>query len=94
MESLLTTLVPLVSAGGVYVLVAGIKRLRAIKFADNKKPILRVSAGILSFAGVVALSLATGQEVDPTQLTNLVDLLLATGLAYTGATGIHTLNKE
>lgn len=86
---------PAVTAGAVFLVVKLIKRLQSIKFSDNKKPILRAFAGVLSFGGVIALSLATGVDVSDAQVQEFVSMLLQIGLAYFGATGIHdNLGKQ
>lgn len=94
METLITALIPALSAGGVYVVVAGIKKIQAIRFSDDKKPVLRLTAALLSFLGVVVLSATTGQTVDNGAVVEIVNLLISTALAYAGATGIHTLKNS
>lgn len=93
MEALLGQLVPVITAGVVYGLVAGIKSLKRIKFSENKKKLLRPVAGVLSLAGVVTLSLVTGADVPQDQIVQLADILVNTALGYIGATGIHELRN-
>lgn len=81
--------IPGLTAVLTYFIVGAIKKLRSIKFSANKKPVLRIAAGIFSFLGVVSLSLATGVDITPDQVTEFVNLVLNLGLAYLGATGIH-----
>lgn len=39
------------------------KKLQSVKYSDNKKMILRVTAAILSFGSVFATSLVTGEPL-------------------------------
>lgn len=85
--------VTLVSAGITFLIVAGVKKLYSIKYSENKKTILRTIGGILSFGSVLALSLATGVELPDGAIPTLVDLIVSTGLAFAGATGVHELKN-
>lgn len=92
-HSLLPTIVPLAGAGITFVLVAGVKKIRAIRLSDNKKWILRPLAAGFSFASVVVVSLITGVDVSPDAVTELVNVFIATGIALVGATGVHELKN-
>lgn len=72
MEDLLLLAVPVV----VSYLVEVIKRLKKIKFSSHKASILQMLALTLSFVGVVAGSLAAGQDIPVTEVTFYIEGLL------------------
>ena len=86
--------IPAITAGLTYFIVGGIKKLRSIKFSANKKPVLRAFAALLSLGGVIVLSLVTGVDITPDQITEFATLLLNVGLGYLGATGIHDIRDK
>lgn len=93
LHSIVVALVPMITSGLVFALVAGIKRLEAIKFSDNYRGIVRILAAVLSFSGVAAGAIATGQTVDHSAVNDIVTVVVQGLLAYMGSTGLHTLKN-
>ena len=73
MESIVMLALPVV----VTVLTQLVKSLQSIKFSQNKKAFVRITALTISFFGAVILNALAGEEVPVAQIETYAEALLA-----------------
>lgn len=81
------------SGGLTFAIVAGVKKAQSVKYSSEKKAILRPVAAVLSFLGVLILSIATDTNFDQGAVGNIVDILVQSALAFGAATTIHEVKN-
>lgn len=75
MEALILLATPIVASWATEQL----KKLKGVRLSTQKSAILRIFALTLSFGGIVAGAVATGQEIPLTELTTYLEAVLLFG---------------
>jgi len=86
MEQFALLLVPII----VTAITAGLKKIKPIVQAENKKPILRLAVVFLSFTSVTLTAWISGGDVDPASVETLVNSVFV----FLSSSGIYFFAKK
>ena len=74
----------------VMLLTSGVRKLQAVEFAVNRKPLLRFLAAVFAFGSAVALSLFSGEPLNE----NVSKILVESVYAFLGSQGVYLLSQS